>query len=158
MSQFLGLLEKELWNSQHGFRDKARGDTQMVRHLHSHGHTHMGTLTHQAWVWVSGSQKGQEQRLALILLLRGMRPILDPKCLQGRAGAQLGDPLPGDPRDETQTPKALPGDTQVERRHTLGEADTPSIVLSVSCVLCLSVSVSQCLMCLGWKGLAPKSP
>lgn len=96
----------------------------------------MGILAHQAWIWVSGNQKDQKQRLAL-LLLRGTNPVLDPKCLQGRAGARLGDPPPDDPRDETQIPKALWGDTQAERRHTLGEADTPSIVLSVSvwCVL-----------------------
>lgn len=101
----------------------------MVTHTGAPAHTRLG----------AGCQatRRARNRLALILLLRGMHPILDPKCLQGRAGAQLGDPLPGDPRDETQTPKVLPGDTPVERRHTLGEADTPSIVLSVSvwCVL-----------------------
>lgn len=121
------------------------GRTFALTWPHTHGHPHTPGLDLGVRQPEGPSHGTQKQRLALILLLRGTLPPWTQSASRAGLALELGDPLPGDPRDDTDTQSAAgrhPGGAQTHSgrgRHTL------------DCSPCLS------LVCLGWKGLAPKS-
>lgn len=110
---------------------------QTVGHLHTHGHrytwtppTHTHPHTPQSWTWVSGTQRNHQApdiKMHTYPAVEGALLILDWECLEGRAGA-----LWDDQRGETQIPRVLQKTPRGELRHTRGEADTPSLVLSTA--------------------------